>query len=396
MRSAIMLVFDRLSTGFLGPYGNTWVETPGLNRLAAESALFEFPLSDSPCLERTYRSYWSGWHAMSAPERVVGLAQQLEAAGVGTALITDAAELLQLPLAAGFGQRLKAAAAPAERPAPEINRTGTAQLLAETLTWLSRARGDFLLWVHARGMQGPWDAPLAMRNQFADEDDPLPPDFVAPPRRWLQPDEDPDLLLGIQHAYAGQVTLLDECLEAFLDACRDLPACDDALLVVTAPRGYPLGEHGRIGSVDGSIYGEHLHVPCLIRYPDQWQSLTRCQELVQPADVHATLQQWFSVPNASPPSWGQSLTSLLQGQGGADRAAAISDSCRALRTTQWFLHCRGDQLELFAKPDDRWEANEVSARCQHLLPQLQDVLDDFQRAARSGDRRQLAPLPDPQ
>ena len=50
-RSAIILVVDRLGAGHLGPYGNTWVETPALNRLAAESVLFELAITDSPQLE---------------------------------------------------------------------------------------------------------------------------------------------------------------------------------------------------------------------------------------------------------------------------------------------------------------------------------------------------------
>jgi arylsulfatase A-like enzyme len=38
--NAICLVVDRLHTGFLGAYGNTWIETPVFDRLAAESFHF--------------------------------------------------------------------------------------------------------------------------------------------------------------------------------------------------------------------------------------------------------------------------------------------------------------------------------------------------------------------
>src|SRR5262245_57995894 len=37
----LVVVSDTLRTAFLGPYGNTWVKTPTLDRLARESALFE-------------------------------------------------------------------------------------------------------------------------------------------------------------------------------------------------------------------------------------------------------------------------------------------------------------------------------------------------------------------
>jgi hypothetical protein len=48
---------------------------------------------------------------------------------------------------------------------------------------------------------------------------------------------------------------------------------------------------------------------------------------------------------------------------------------------------------LFAKPDDRWEVNEVSARCPDVVVQLVEALDQFQRAAPSGGLAQLPPLP---
>ena len=62
--NAICLVFDRLHVGYLGPYGNSWIETPAWNRLASQSMVFDQALIDSPDLQRLYRSYWQGWHAM--------------------------------------------------------------------------------------------------------------------------------------------------------------------------------------------------------------------------------------------------------------------------------------------------------------------------------------------
>ena len=44
---AIVLVVDRLAAPFLGPYGNTWLDTPQFNRLAASSMLMEHALIES-------------------------------------------------------------------------------------------------------------------------------------------------------------------------------------------------------------------------------------------------------------------------------------------------------------------------------------------------------------
>ena len=40
-RGAVVLTFDSVNTAFLGPYGNTWLATPGWNQLAASSLLME-------------------------------------------------------------------------------------------------------------------------------------------------------------------------------------------------------------------------------------------------------------------------------------------------------------------------------------------------------------------
>jgi hypothetical protein len=50
--------------------------------------------------------------------------------------------------------------------------------------------------------------------------------------------------------------------------------------------------------------------------------------------------------------------------------------------------------ELFAKPDDRWEANEVSSRCGEVSALLANELDRFEQAASTGRLAELAPLPE--
>ena len=69
-RERYCLVIDRLQHGFLGAYGNTWIETPAFDRLAAESFVFDQMLIDSPQLGSLYRSFWQGRHALAPSSRV--------------------------------------------------------------------------------------------------------------------------------------------------------------------------------------------------------------------------------------------------------------------------------------------------------------------------------------
>ncbi len=395
MANAVVLVFDRLGAGYLGPYGNTWIETPSCNRLAAEATLVEWALADAVELRAVYRSYWQGLHALCPERPVRGLPEALATAGVHCALVTDEPELLDFPGAAAFAERIVLTPDSPGQPVAEVLHTQIAQLLAAAAEQLERMPEPFLLWVHSRGMAGPWDGPIELRNQFADEEDPPPPGLVAPPVMQVTSAVDPDELLGYQQAYAGQVALLDLCLEAFLDAAEAMPGWNRTLLALTSPRGYPLGEHGWVGASDAVVYEEQVHVPLLLRQPHGRQAGVRCQQLAQPPDLCASLWDIFQLEPDLAGRWGHSLLAAPDAALPArrDRAATVSPAAHALRTPAWLFVQRADgRHELYAKPDDRCEVNEVGNRCLEAVEQLANAWSDIQQSAQAPQSTQLIPL----
>lgn len=398
-KHVVVLVIDRLGAAYLGPYGNAWIDTPNWNRLAAESCLFDFVLADSPRLPAVYRAYWQGRHALSAAAAGGDdLASRMRRAGIRTTLLTDDPTVPEFAGAGSFEERIFVPDAAPDAPASAVEQTQFAQLFSAAIQVLVQPRRrSSLTWVHAQGLQGAWDAPREFRNQFAEEDDPLPPEFVVPPQKRLVKPYDPDELLGVTYAYAGQVALLDVCLGALLDALTALDDADRPLLIVTSPRGYPLGEHGLLGHGDDSLHAESLNVPCLIRFPDQAHAAHRSRDLIQPSDVYATMLDWGQALSDADRSWGQSLLPLIRGQWqpARDRAAAMVGEHRTIRTPAWsLLHHPDGSRELFAKPDDRWEVNEVSQRCEHVAHELEAALEQFQQAVQTGRPADLPPLPE--
>ena len=398
MQNALVLVFDRLGSGYLGPYGNTWIETPAWNRLAARSILMEHVQSDSPNLNAAYHAWWQGFHAFAADRTgpAPALATQLGAAGTETWIVTDDPDVAAHPLTGEFSERVILPVPRAEQPATSPEETHLAHIMATTLDVLERAQPPFLIWVHAQAMQGPWDAPYQMRCQFADEDDPVAPSFVLPPEQKLESDFDPDQVLGYSHAYAGQVALLDFCLGFLVDAVWSGRHAATTALLATASRGYPMGEHLRVGPCDEALYTELTGVPWLMHLPDDQFWAVRDHRIVQLADVHATLLHVLEQNALTPERWGRSVVDLNGHQ--IDSPPDVAASChhlqRAIRTPAWFMRQDAEsQVQLFVKPDDRWEVNEVSDRCQDVVETLSEYLDQFQTAAQAGDRRQLPPLP---
>src|SRR5690606_16341857 len=135
----------------------------------------------------------------------------------------------------------------------------------------------------------------AMRNRFAEEDDPEPPKFVEPPNHWLPDQFDPDEPLGIKHAYSGQVVLLDMCLGALLDQLLEGPLAASTALALVSTGGFPLGEHRRIGPCDEALYNEIAQLVFMLRFPDGLGRLARSQSLVQPADLPGTFVDWLGL-----------------------------------------------------------------------------------------------------
>jgi arylsulfatase A-like enzyme len=141
------------------------------------------------------------------------------------------------------------------------------------------------------------------------------------------------------------------------------------------------------------LYSEHLHVPGLLRYPNSDLAMRRLKRFVQPADLYATLLEWFDVPRPDE-IWGRSIPSLLaMDESGLaqELAAAASPNERLLRTRAWLWKQREGESasQLFTKPDDRWEVNEVANRCPKIVDRMELAFDAFRAAAMNNRRSEL-------
>jgi arylsulfatase A-like enzyme len=395
--NAIVLVIDRLHAGYVGAYGNTWIETPSLDRLAFQSTVFDQCLIDGPRLESLCRSYWLGEHPLcrsqSGDDRPP-LPDLLANAGVTTTLLTDEPAVARHPLARTFDAAVSIDLPAQSRVAGRIDETHLAGCFARIVQWLESAREPFLLWCHLTGLDGPWDAPLEFRTRYVEQDDPDPPDWAEVPCRMLPEDYDPDELLGITQAYAGQVSLLDLCLGAVLQFLDDDVIGQRTLLILLSARGFPLGEHRRVGAYDQALHAELAQVPLLIRFPDSSGQAVRAQSLVGPGDVWATLLDCWAVaaPPQGPPA--ASLVPLAREEVESihDRLCLVDEVGQgAIRTPAWYLR-DAEKAELFYKPDDRWEVNDVADRCPDVVNALRQAFAQYREALRSGDLGQMPAL----
>src|SRR5262249_47787683 len=146
-------------------------------------------------------------------------------------------------------------------------------------------------------------------------------------------------------------------------------------------------EHRKIGGTDRRMYAEQLHAPWLIRFPDQRGRLARVSELASHYDLPPTLGDIVGSEHklGQQSVKGDSLTSLPTVPHVSRRNAAISASAsaRSIRTRSWCLrediaeagdvgtaNETGGAAELYVRPDDRWEANDVGKLCPDVVEEL--------------------------
>jgi hypothetical protein len=226
-----------------------------------------------------------------------------------------------------------------------------------------------------------------------EEGDPEPPDIVLAPNTMLPEHFDPDELLGLSQVYAAQVCVLDACLAVVRDWLTSSAVGRDTLLVVSSARGFPLGEHRRVGACDEAVFGELTRIPMVFRFPDQSGATDRSRALVQPSDLARTLCEWHSVGNESI-AGGRSLLPAIKGDNGSSRQCVGIlglEVERALVTPAWYLR-QGTNPELFLRPDDCWCANDVADRCPEITEAMSSVLSQYYQAMQSGQTEAIPAL----
>lgn len=385
MPSAVVLMIDGLGAKHLGPYGNTWVETQAFNELAVESLLIERLYLPSERRDDVYEAWWQRGSE--------DLLDQLNQQGTHTQILTDDEALWDLPATAKFAQQDRIGSPEGVRLADDWQDTHTAHFFAQAIQAIEEQEKDSLLWLHFRGFLNPWDAPYAYRQQFVDEDDPDATGSAQVPRLTLDEGYDPDTLHEIQCAHAGQVLLLDECLDVLHQVFSKTAAERQAMLLVSSPAGFPLGEHLQVGSAEagGSLYHEALSVPGVIRYPDGHFAMRREAALTEVRDLSECLSSWL-LHHQVKPTWSQRDHSFLR-QGNS----------YLLRTPTWHVMLRQltdnseqdlETAELYLQPDDYNEVNDVSDRCKPVVLAAREWLIE-RLAAASGNHTALDSDADP-
>lgn len=404
---AIVVIVRGLQMGALGCYGNQWIDTPALDTLAAEGIVFDQDFATNADPAGARRAWRSGrYHfppniqssnAGTSSDLISALRQQ----GIHTCLIVDGSCVSPSEFAEGWDTVQHVTAGEGEMPLDAV-----LEVVGVALERLEHC-DNWLLWIDLATLIPPWIVPLELQEAYfseeteedeeehdeeseseeLEESEPLTPLTEIP--IGLIDSEDDHLYLSLQTSYAAAVSYVDIGVGQLLQALAGLEGGDDILLMVTTDAGQNLGEHGIVGMCRPWLHDELIHLPLLLRLPGAAEAGRRVAALTQAVDLAPTVADWFGAPLTD--IHGRSLLPLARGEVESIRDHAysclqIGDALEyALRTPEWAyllpLNPSGDDAsrspQLYAKPDDRWEVNNVLQHHLELAEQLERKLRDF-------------------
>jgi hypothetical protein len=434
---AVILTFDRLPIGFLGCYGHALIKTPHFDRLASQSIVYDQHYAENIDPAATGHAWTTGcFHFPRTGEHQQGmpnLGDILSRAGVETTLISEHDSHTPVP---NCRNTVRVEGQDGLAVSPEA--TPFAQLIAQAELafndgWCDDA-SNRLLWLHSKGVPPEWLPPrtlardtmsrsfasdVASTSETSQSDD--PPDEASIELEEIAgrveseadaaeiviedlPDDSFDdfveALVGAaldeggaanlsteewqiaRTVLAGYVELLDRSLGRLLSALRERSGRASILFIVTAAEGVPAGERSMMSLPKTPLPEEVIHTPLIVQQPGA-ESGTRRQQLVQTVDLVPTLLDWFQIDAHELSCEGQSLLAPASGEREYICLGDGTSSC-AIRTRERYLvqertaDKRPDvSPQLFVKPDDIWEINEVSAQSPAEVEALTATLEEF-------------------
>jgi arylsulfatase len=329
-RPNILFLFpDQLRADFVGAYGATCVDTPNMDRLAAEGVRYDDAMSASPLCVPARTALMTGMHALRngtlstfhglrGDYRAAGLAtlpELLNDAGYTTSAIgkmhfypwdarlgfqrrviaedkrwVDIADDYHHFLAArglrrlrgdeheGYAESKGAVVSPLPLECSPDHFVG-----AEAVTVIEQAAGSdepFAMMVGFPGPHCPYDPVEASLGRVRGEliPDPVGDGAATPSLRegnvrsnrgaWNgvdYADSDVAALRKVRHHYAALVAQIDDVIGTILDALERTGQLDDTLVVLSSDHGDYLGDHGMVGKQ--GFHEPTVRVPLIVRPP---------------------------------------------------------------------------------------------------------------------------------
>ncbi len=346
---AIFVILDTLRCDYLEPYGNTWVQTPNIARLADRSIVCDNHWVGSlPCMPAR-REFMTGrhnflergWGPLEPFDDVLpAQLRQTQPKPVFSHLITDHYHYFYL---GGEGHnsafdswqfergqekdlwisRVDLPALPEtlnqpfQRRQHELNRMPQREehefsgprCIEHAINWLddNKDSDNWFLQLELFDPHEPFYVVQEYLDLYGDTwDRPL---YDWPSYGECQ--DDPAAIEHIRKCYAALLTMTDRWLGKLWDQLDRLGRWEDTVVVLTTDHGTMLGEHDYWMKTVMPVYNEIARIPLIVHLPGDERAGARVSGLTQSTDLMPTFLDWFGAP-LPPHLHGRSLRPALE------------------------------------------------------------------------------------
>lgn len=434
----IVISTDTWRSDHLGCYGNGWIQTPNLDRLAEEGVVFEnffaeaLPTLCARTVFYTGRHLWPGWevHAHRGdhlgyqpgwhqiPEDWVTVSEALQEAGYTTALVSDlyhqfkptgnwhrgffswqwirgqeqdryitgpraAVDLSPYVQAGGYERRRFQGLE--QYLLNQLDRKGEedylcARVLRAAAEWLRRnvENAPFLLWCECFDPHEPWDPPTAYADRYCPGYE--GPELISPPGEVDQVSEAE--LQRIRALYAGECSLVDAWAGHLFDVVGELGLWEETVVAFVSDHGTNLGERGAIRKRPWTLERQEAGLPLIIRHPDRTYAGRRVGALLYAPDLAPTLLGLLG-QEAPETMTGKDFWPVVTGEVDALHGEVVSayGPYAALRNMEWLYTAR------YAPEGAMGRAEVLPPRLCRVEEDLRDVIGDYPEVAAEMDAR---------
>lgn len=330
--NVVILLADQLRAASLGLYGDAQIETPNIDRLAADGVTLDHCIATCPVCTPHRAMLLTGRHPQTTGMIInstrtryseIGLGDVFARRGYRTAYVgkwhlhTGAWPANNVPdwvprgrsrlgfeFWRAYNQHMVYFDGFVHSPARDfdvIRWKGyeTEGLLDYAREFLAGVDDDpFLLFLspqqpHSGLGPGGWMAPERFYERVPDR--PRFRDNVPESIDRGDP-HDPRSLSGAVRNYLAMTLAIDEMLGRLLDELESTGRLENTLFVFTSDHGTQGGSHGLGFWTKKSPYSESLHVPCVLRLPGALDGGVRSDALTSPVDFLPTLCRLCDIP----------------------------------------------------------------------------------------------------
>jgi len=358
-RNVIVVLSDDHRYDFMGFHEGSpeWLETPAMDRMAAEGAYLEKAFVTTSLCSPVRASILTGQYMhrhgivdnqREEPEGTVFFPQYLQVAGVATALVgkwhmghdSDQAR-------PGFDHWVSFPGQGIYQD-PVINFNGERRqvegydadvLTDEALRWLGEEREQgrpFYLHLAFKAPHYPFEPAPRHKGRYAGKAIPYPETMARTEQNYRsQPNwvrERRQSIHGIDHmetgrfdndpvpsfdewywSYCEAVHSIDENLGRVLDHVVESGLADSTVVIYLSDGGFHMGEHGFYDK--RAAFEPSIRIPMLVWAPGMVEAGTRVGQMVQNIDIAPTVMELMGVAVPEEAEWaGESFVPLLRGE----------------------------------------------------------------------------------